>query len=141
MPDSKAALIIGANVRFNATDTDTTERVYRKVWEVGTLVGFLMGHEVAKAKRSSGRAAAARSSTPAPAPACAPGRGTGERHESQESQESQEDRILLRLRQPHRLPGTHTQLPRIAAAAGLQLRQPALFTHYVDAVFTHTNTD
>ena len=28
---------------------DTTERVYRKVWEMGALSGFLMGREVAKA--------------------------------------------------------------------------------------------
>ena len=36
---------IGANVRFDVTET--TERVYRKVWEMGALAGFLMGREVA----------------------------------------------------------------------------------------------
>jgi NAD(P)-dependent dehydrogenase (short-subunit alcohol dehydrogenase family) len=33
-------------VRF--TVTETTERVYRKVWEMGALAGFLMGREVAR---------------------------------------------------------------------------------------------
>lgn len=46
-PIEVAVFNIGANVRFNVTDT--TERVYRKVWEMGALGGFLMGREAAKA--------------------------------------------------------------------------------------------
>jgi NAD(P)-dependent dehydrogenase (short-subunit alcohol dehydrogenase family) len=38
---------IGANVRFSITDT--TERVYRKVWEMAALAGFLTGREAARA--------------------------------------------------------------------------------------------
>jgi len=38
---------IGANVRFSITQT--TERVYRKVWEMAALAGFLTGREAAKA--------------------------------------------------------------------------------------------
>ena len=45
-PIEVAVFNIGANVRFAVTDT--TERVYRKVWEMGALAGFLMGREVAK---------------------------------------------------------------------------------------------
>ncbi|MFT5576564.1 MAG: NAD(P)-dependent dehydrogenase (short-subunit alcohol dehydrogenase family), partial [Bermanella sp.] len=37
---------IGANVHFSITET--TERVYRKVWEMGALAGFLAGREAAK---------------------------------------------------------------------------------------------
>ena len=37
---------IGANVRFSITKT--TERVYRKVWEMAALAGFLSGREAAK---------------------------------------------------------------------------------------------
>jgi NAD(P)-dependent dehydrogenase (short-subunit alcohol dehydrogenase family) len=37
---------IGANVRFPIREM--TERVYRKVWEMGALAGFLMGREAAK---------------------------------------------------------------------------------------------
>jgi NAD(P)-dependent dehydrogenase (short-subunit alcohol dehydrogenase family) len=37
---------IGANVRFAVTET--TERVYRKVWEMGALAGFLVGSEAAR---------------------------------------------------------------------------------------------
>ena len=40
-----AVFNIGANVRFGITET--TERVYRKVWEMGAYAGFLMGREVA----------------------------------------------------------------------------------------------
>ena len=47
---------IGANVRFSVVDT--TERVYRKVWEMGALGGFLAG--------------AARTLGIAPAPSSAP---------------------------------------------------------------------
>jgi NAD(P)-dependent dehydrogenase (short-subunit alcohol dehydrogenase family) len=45
-PIEVAVFNIGANVRFAVTDT--TERVYRKVWEMGALAGFLMGREAAK---------------------------------------------------------------------------------------------
>ncbi len=38
---------IGANVRFSIAET--TERVYRKVWEIAALSGFLTGREAAKA--------------------------------------------------------------------------------------------
>ncbi|HOY33697.1 SDR family oxidoreductase [Piscinibacter sp.] len=44
---------IGANVRFNVVDT--TERVYRKVWEMGALAGFLVGREAARAMLPRGR--------------------------------------------------------------------------------------
>jgi NAD(P)-dependent dehydrogenase (short-subunit alcohol dehydrogenase family) len=37
---------IGANVRFSITET--TERVYRKVWEMAALSGFLVGREAAR---------------------------------------------------------------------------------------------
>ena len=37
---------IGGNVHFSLLDT--TERVYRKVWEMGALSGFLTGREAAK---------------------------------------------------------------------------------------------
>jgi len=37
---------IGANVRFPITET--TERVYRKVWEAGAFAGFLVGREAAR---------------------------------------------------------------------------------------------
>ena len=46
-PIEVAVFNIGANVRFGIAET--TERVYRKVWEMGALAGFLMGREVAKA--------------------------------------------------------------------------------------------
>ncbi len=52
-PIEVAVFNIGANVRFNVTDT--TERVYRKVWEMGALAGFLMGRDVAKAMLPRGR--------------------------------------------------------------------------------------
>jgi NAD(P)-dependent dehydrogenase (short-subunit alcohol dehydrogenase family) len=52
-PIEVAVFNIGANVRFGITDT--TERVYRKVWEMGALAGFLMGREVAKAMLPRGR--------------------------------------------------------------------------------------
>ena len=38
---------VGANVRFDVTET--TERVYRKVWEMAALAGFLVGREAARA--------------------------------------------------------------------------------------------
>ena len=37
---------IGANVRFSILET--TERVYRKVWEMGSLAGFLTGRAAAR---------------------------------------------------------------------------------------------
>ena len=52
-PIEVAVFNIGANVRFNITET--TERVYRKVWEMGALAGFLVGREVAKAMLTRGR--------------------------------------------------------------------------------------
>ena len=44
---------IGANVRFDVVDT--TERVYRKVWEMAALAGFLTGREAARAMLPRGR--------------------------------------------------------------------------------------
>lgn len=44
-PIAVAVFNIGANVRFNVTDT--TAQVYRKVWEMAAFAGFLMGREVA----------------------------------------------------------------------------------------------
>jgi NAD(P)-dependent dehydrogenase (short-subunit alcohol dehydrogenase family) len=46
-PIEVAVFNVGGNVRFNVVDT--TERVYRKVWEMGCYAGFLVGREVAKA--------------------------------------------------------------------------------------------
>ncbi|MFP6615803.1 MAG: SDR family oxidoreductase [Candidatus Hydrogenedentota bacterium] len=45
-PIEVAVFNIGANVQFSITET--TSRVYRKVWEMGCFAGFLMGREVAK---------------------------------------------------------------------------------------------
>jgi NAD(P)-dependent dehydrogenase (short-subunit alcohol dehydrogenase family) len=44
---------IGANVRFGIAET--TERVYRKVWEMGALAGFLVGREAARVMVPRGR--------------------------------------------------------------------------------------
>ena len=44
---------IGANVRFGITET--TARVYRKVWEMACFGGFLMGREAAKVMLPRGR--------------------------------------------------------------------------------------
>jgi NAD(P)-dependent dehydrogenase (short-subunit alcohol dehydrogenase family) len=44
---------VGGNVRFSVTDT--TERVYRKVWEMTALAGFLNAREVAKRMQARGR--------------------------------------------------------------------------------------
>ncbi|MEO6895168.1 MAG: SDR family oxidoreductase [Caldimonas sp.] len=52
-PIEVAVFNIGANVRFDVTET--TERVYRKVWEMAALAGFLVGREVAKAMLPRGR--------------------------------------------------------------------------------------
>jgi NAD(P)-dependent dehydrogenase (short-subunit alcohol dehydrogenase family) len=46
-PIEVAVFNIGGNVRFGIAET--TERVYRKVWEMGALAGFLAGREVARA--------------------------------------------------------------------------------------------
>ncbi len=45
-PIEVAVFNIGANVRFGITET--TARVYTKVWEMACFGGFLMGREVAK---------------------------------------------------------------------------------------------
>ena len=45
-PIDAAVFNVGGNVRFGITDTTT--RVYTKVWEMACLGGFLMGREVAK---------------------------------------------------------------------------------------------
>ena len=45
-PIAVAVFNVGGNVRFGITET--TERVYRKVWEMGCYAGFLVGREVAK---------------------------------------------------------------------------------------------
>jgi NAD(P)-dependent dehydrogenase (short-subunit alcohol dehydrogenase family) len=52
-PIEVAVFNIGANVRFPITET--TARVYHKVWEMGCFAGFLMGREVAKAMLPRGR--------------------------------------------------------------------------------------
>ena len=45
-PIDVAIFNIGANVRFDVTDT--TARVYFKVWEMACFAGFLMGREAAR---------------------------------------------------------------------------------------------
>ncbi|MBE0623862.1 MAG: SDR family oxidoreductase [Burkholderiales bacterium] len=45
-PIEVAVFNIGANVRFPITET--TARVYYKVWEMGCFAGFLMGREAAR---------------------------------------------------------------------------------------------
>ncbi|HKT96675.1 MAG TPA: SDR family oxidoreductase [Paraburkholderia sp.] len=45
-PIEAAIFNIGANVRFNVTET--TARVYHKVWEMACFAGFLMGREAGK---------------------------------------------------------------------------------------------
>jgi NAD(P)-dependent dehydrogenase (short-subunit alcohol dehydrogenase family) len=52
-PIEVAVFNIGANVHFAVTET--TERVYRKVWEMGALAGFLVGREAARAMLPRGR--------------------------------------------------------------------------------------
>ena len=52
-PVEVAVFNIGANVRFGITDT--TERVYRKVWEMAALAGFLTIREAARVMRPRGR--------------------------------------------------------------------------------------
>ena len=52
-PIEVAVFNIGANVRFGITET--TARVYFKVWEMACFAGFLMGHETAKRMLPRGR--------------------------------------------------------------------------------------
>ena len=52
-PLEAAVFNIGANVRFGITET--TARVYTKVWEMGAFAGFLMGREAARAMLPRGR--------------------------------------------------------------------------------------
>ncbi len=52
-PIDVAVFNIGANGRFGTTET--TARVYFKVWEISCFGGFLMGREVAKAMLPRGR--------------------------------------------------------------------------------------
>lgn len=52
-PIEVAVFNVGANVRYGIADT--TERVYRKVWELGALGGFLVGREAARAMLPRGR--------------------------------------------------------------------------------------
>ena len=52
-PIEVAVFNIGANVRFGITET--TARVYLKVWEMACFGGFLMGREAAKVMLSRGR--------------------------------------------------------------------------------------
>lgn len=52
-PIEVAVFNIGANVRHGITDTSA--RVYFKVWEMACFAGFLMGREVAKAMLPRGR--------------------------------------------------------------------------------------
>jgi NAD(P)-dependent dehydrogenase (short-subunit alcohol dehydrogenase family) len=52
-PLEVAIFNIGANVRFGITDT--TARVYRKVWEMAAFAGFLVGREAAARMVPRGR--------------------------------------------------------------------------------------
>lgn len=52
-PIEVAVFNIGANVRFDVTDTSA--QVYRKVWEMACFAGFLMGREVARVMRQRQR--------------------------------------------------------------------------------------
>ena len=52
-PIEVAVFNVGANVRFPVTDT--TARVYFKVWEMACFGGFLMGREVARRMLPRGR--------------------------------------------------------------------------------------
>jgi len=52
-PIEVAVFNIGANVRYGITET--TARVYFKVWEMACFGGFLMGREVTKAMLPRGR--------------------------------------------------------------------------------------
>lgn len=52
-PIEVAVFNIGANVRFGITET--TSRVYHKVWEMACFAGFLMGREAARVMVPRGR--------------------------------------------------------------------------------------
>jgi len=52
-PIEVAVFNIGANVMFRVTET--TARVYRKVWEMACFSGFLMGREAARKMEPRGR--------------------------------------------------------------------------------------
>ena len=52
-PIEVAVFNIGANVRFGVTET--TSRVYYKVWEMGCFAGFLTGRETARQMLPRGR--------------------------------------------------------------------------------------
>ena len=52
-PIEVAVFNIGANVRFGITET--TARVYQKVWEMACFGGFLMGRETARVMLPRGR--------------------------------------------------------------------------------------
>lgn len=52
-PIEVAVFNIGANVHFSITET--TARVYRKVWEMACFAGFLLGREAAKVMLPRGR--------------------------------------------------------------------------------------
>src|SRR3989304_1164080 len=52
-PVEVAVFNIGANVRFPITET--TARVYYKVWEMGCFGGFLIGREAARSMLPRGR--------------------------------------------------------------------------------------
>ena len=52
-PIEVAVFNVGGNVRFPITEM--TERVYRKVWEMGALAGFLVGREAARVMLPRGR--------------------------------------------------------------------------------------
>ncbi|MAI89908.1 SDR family oxidoreductase [Ponticaulis sp.] len=52
-PIEVAVFNIGANVRFSITET--TGRVFRKVWEMACFSGFLMGREAAARMKIRGR--------------------------------------------------------------------------------------
>lgn len=52
-PVEVAVFNVGANVRFETVET--TERVYRKVWEMAALAGFLTIREAARLMRARGR--------------------------------------------------------------------------------------
>lgn len=52
-PIEVAVFNIGANVRFSITET--TARVYQKVWEMACFSGFLMGREVTRVMLPRGR--------------------------------------------------------------------------------------
>jgi NAD(P)-dependent dehydrogenase (short-subunit alcohol dehydrogenase family) len=52
-PIEVAVFNIGANVRFPVTET--TARIYFKVWEMACFAGFLLGREVAKVMLPRGR--------------------------------------------------------------------------------------